>query len=183
MADTWLCTEEASQVRGNAVLACGVAIGSDENDARTKAFENAKAEFMRVCSESDVCNNRQITVEPNRTSCNPINGAYKCYRLVTFNIGEGTRMPANMIPPSSFNSFRYESTAKMPKVFKGMRKKDLLLAFGEPSRVESFNGDNERLMLLYNNSVCQSDWCYVIIKKDKVTKYVDFKASYTDYLK
>ncbi len=36
-------------------LACGVAESTDENEARTKAFENARAEFIRVCRSSDDC--------------------------------------------------------------------------------------------------------------------------------
>lgn len=73
---------------------CGVGLGSDENAARRDAFKNAKTEFAALCRVSDDCEGREVTVSPERTSCEPQSGGgYKCYRLLVFNIGDKTDKP------------------------------------------------------------------------------------------
>lgn len=67
---------------------CGVGTGSDENAARRDAFENAKTEFTALCELSDDCRGREVSVVPERTSCETsADGGFKCYRLLIFNIG------------------------------------------------------------------------------------------------
>lgn len=93
-ADDWICKEESSMVKGNTIKACGVGTDKDENEARTQAFNNAKAEFDRVCNASDNCKDHEVTVEPKRTTCDSDNGQTKCYRMVEFTF-DSTKVKAH----------------------------------------------------------------------------------------
>ena len=86
--ETWLCTEESSQLINGTIQACGVASGRDENEARSRAFDNAKAEFDKVCNASDSCRGHIIDADPKRTTCEPQKEGFKCYRAVEFQIGK-----------------------------------------------------------------------------------------------
>lgn len=87
-SDEWMCSESASQRDGNIVSACGTGIGADEGQARLAAFDNAKAEFDRICGSSSDCGNHKYVAEPKRTTCGQEGSHYKCYRLVLYAIGE-----------------------------------------------------------------------------------------------
>lgn len=87
-SEEWLCTSEASQVHNGNVFSCGVGTGKDEDEARSKAFVNAQSEFDRICGASTNCRGRAVTVEPRRTTCEPLGDShYKCYRLIVFSVG------------------------------------------------------------------------------------------------
>ena len=89
--ENWFCKENASQRRGNSIYSCGVGLGKDENEARVRAFDNATAEFSKVCHASDDCNGHEISADPKRTTCAPDGrDKFKCYRLVVFAIGRLT---------------------------------------------------------------------------------------------
>ena len=209
--DQWLCTDESSQIQNGALLACGVGKGKDENEARASAFENAKAEFKRICTASDTCKQHEISVEPKRTSCEGKEGSYKCYRLIVFTIGKETKRAADSsaienrgnlknsnsnakLQHESFRDkseffvpFTYESISAFPKVFKGMLKKDLLELFGAPRSVSNngYSSDGQTiLMFFYEGKMCEyASSCYVIVDGDKVERWNSFKPNYTDYLK
>lgn len=85
--DQWLCTEEASQRSGDVISSCGIGESESEGEARSMAFDNAKAEFARICETSSDCVGHEISTHPKRTSCEQKNGKYKCYRLVQYAIG------------------------------------------------------------------------------------------------
>lgn len=188
--EDWLCTQEASQIQNGSLLACGIGEGNDENTARTRAFENAKAEFFRVCKASDTCNRREVSVEPKRTSCEAMKGNFKCYRLIVFTLGsekEKQTAPATETRdiPDSFQPFVYESISSLPKLSKGMSKKDLLAAFGAPQSISDlFSGTSKRrLQMFYRGKMCVYERCYVVVEGDKVESWNDFKPVYTDDLK
>lgn len=82
-ADDWLCKEESSLRRGNQVYACGVGQGRTEDEARTNAFKAAASEFDRICEASSDCQDHNITVTPQRTTCE----GNTCHRLLVFTIG------------------------------------------------------------------------------------------------
>lgn len=92
-ADQWLCSEESSQRQNNVIFACGVGTGDDEDKARRSSFENAKNEFDQICNSSSDCKYHEVTVIPKRTSCEEKNGAYKCYRLIAYVLGDESRKP------------------------------------------------------------------------------------------
>lgn len=97
-AEGWLCQEVASQRSGNVVRSCGVGLGADENAARRDAFENARTEFNALCSASTDCDGHEVSVYPERTSCEPESGGgYKCYRLLVFTIGDKTGGPTTPV--------------------------------------------------------------------------------------
>lgn len=81
-ADEWFCTEESSQRRGNAIVACGVGESPTESVARARSLAAAQAEFDAICNISYDCHGHQILVEPKRMTCKD----GKCYRLVQFTI-------------------------------------------------------------------------------------------------
>ena len=89
----WLCTEESSQRSGNEVQSCGVGIAATEDQARIKAFDNARIEFNRICQASDDCRGHQVSVKPRRTSCAANDQGIKCYRLLEFTINQDRPNP------------------------------------------------------------------------------------------
>lgn len=80
----FMCKEEASERRGNRILACGIGKNKDESVARALALKNAKAEFNSICSASSDCIGKPITITPMRTACEKDT----CYRMIGFEIGE-----------------------------------------------------------------------------------------------
>lgn len=84
----WLCSEEASQKEDNVIRACGLASDPEESKARSQAFDEAKAEFNRVCQMSADCQGRKVNVKPLRTECERSKGLYNCRRLVAFTIDQ-----------------------------------------------------------------------------------------------
>lgn len=182
LADAWLCTEASSQRRGSSVYSCGVGIGKDENAARLNAFDNAKSEFKRICSASDDCKGHNITVSPERTSCDKNSDSYKCYRLIVFTIGEPSKNKDSAIAqeaPEKFEAFRAESIANLPKVKKGMTKKELFEAFGKPDSMGEYWTDSYNAH--YHGDVCESKWtpCSVSITKGRVDSYSNINVIYT----
>jgi hypothetical protein len=102
VAEGWLCTEAASQRSGDVIRSCGVGYGSDENAARRDAFDNARIEFGALCDTSDDCRGREVSVTPERTSCEPTaDGGYKCYRLLVFTLGSGKSDREPFLPLAS----------------------------------------------------------------------------------
>lgn len=91
MAD-FLCDEESGQLQGDVYHACGIFESKDENEARQKAFVNAKEEFHTYCMSSSNCIRHYIYLNPKRTSCKEIKRdgvlVYKCARLVDFKIDD-----------------------------------------------------------------------------------------------
>lgn len=86
--EDWVCVQEASQVVSSTyVLACGVGEGRDEGLARINAFKSAQAEFDLVCGASTGCRGRAVSVEPKRTTCEQSPEGWKCYRMLSFTIG------------------------------------------------------------------------------------------------
>lgn len=85
-SESWLCTEESSQTQGQQIFACGVGHGEDEDQARAKAFDSAKAEFRRLCDVSTACKGLAVKVEPKRTTCEEGSQGWKCYRLLVFEV-------------------------------------------------------------------------------------------------
>lgn len=204
--DTWLCTEESSLRQGNSIYACGVGTGKDENQARVSAFEHAKHEFQRICSLSYDCKGHEIDVFPKRTTCERGKKQYRCYRLIVFNIGSksfwsvnqdasksSTRktsrlsLPRVNLPdtPDVFKPFVYEDTLNLPKLKKGMSKKNLLAEFGAPYSVDHDDDDGTAgLDMNYNGKMCVSGTlCDVYVEHNKVMNWRNFKPIYTEDLK
>ena len=189
-ADSWLCTEASSQRHGDSILACGIGNGKDENTARLTGFDNSKIEFDRICKSSDDCRNHNITVQPERTSCEKENGTYKCYRLIVFTIGPVAETTGNYSSknlktndsPDKFEPFVYEKTLQYPKVKRGMAKKDLLAQFGVPvSTVDIHFPDwSDGLDFRYKGKMCVDDYvCHVKVRKDEVHDWSDIKPIYS----
>lgn len=210
--EQWLCTEESSQIRNGIILACGVGGGSDENEARAAAFENSKAEFKRVCLSSDTCSNHEISVEPKRTSCEGKENSYKCYRLVAFIIGRlirreksydeadrsgssrakkiATKFKGGDIRDKReiFLAFNYESTSDLPRIYRGMEKKELFALFGAPASVWQPGSWSfqfvDAMRFSFKGSMCEEDgFCTVTLQRDKVWEWTSFKPIYTEDLK
>ena len=168
--EDWLCVQESSQIQNGTILACGIGEGKDEDAARAKAFDSAKAEFNRLCGASDACNGRRVTVEPQRTTCEQNIGGYKCYRLLVFSLGAqknikssrsvasfnsnvvDTPLPRLKGTPDAFKPFVYEP--KLPHLFKGMKKKDLLAVFGAPRSISDDFDDRLAKDYTYEGKMC-----------------------------
>ena len=170
-SEDWFCTSQSSKVEGESVKACGVGIGKDENEARLKAFDAAKDEFLRVCAASDGCRDRSTSIEPERTSCAKDATGFKCYRMVRFALGEKSAAKQGLV-----------ATARKVRV--GMSKADLIATFGAPYSIEhGMNlGSGEYLQAFYKGQSCETadSSCYVIIKDGKVQSYAHFKPEMTD---
>lgn len=183
----WLCNEESSLKVGNVISACGVATAADENKARITALDNAAIEFRRICAQSSDCQGRQVTVEPLRTSCEAKNGSIQCYRLIRYTIGaqaspSTSHFAGPIDTPDSFAPFKYEEISGKPKVFKGMKKADVLATFGKPHSIT--RGYEGELNLFYLGSLCeQPDHCCTItLSEGIVIGYTSINAVYTKEL-
>ena len=193
--DEWLCTEEASQVQDDAILSCGVATGVDENAARSQAFDNASAEFHRLCDLSETCKGRKFSVEPNRTSCSEQRSGFKCYRLLTFNLveskpDEAARAPATLMVPE-----RSEVASDAPgltanaksaaRLRRNMEKKDLLTTLGPPNAEMESEYAPDRSYLYFKGALClvENSECTVTIEKNAVIDYRNFKPAIAEELR
>lgn len=205
--EDWLCVQESSQVQNGEVFACGVGEGKDENAARSSAFENARAEFLRVCNSSDDCKGHKVSVEPKRTTCERNSKeSYKCYRMVVFAIedkGNGTDVAKHSLKDGKassqntddpkritlieknevFKPFVFESIKDNPIVRWGMTKRQLLAAFGMPaSAIDNSSYQQRGWTLYYRDKMCQYNPCSVVIMGNRVTSYTGFKPIYTEDL-
>lgn len=170
--EEWLCTEASSQRRGNSILACGVGEGRDESQARTKALDNSKQEFTKLCELSDDCKNHLITVQPERTTCEKDKRNYRCYRLIVFTIDEGKKRESinpNLKSEGSegtegFGSFSYNEIKHLPKIKIGMSKAELLKSFGPPKRVVPIRMPHLKIwevsgsQYLYEGPMCNQEY-------------------------
>jgi hypothetical protein len=86
----WFCTEASSQGSSEKGIyqVCGVSENSSEADARAHAFENARNEFNRACSEDNRCKTSAKILELKRTECKKIATGYKCYRMLEYRLTE-----------------------------------------------------------------------------------------------
>lgn len=109
--DQWLCTSQASQLRGNQVLSCGVGIGKDENEARSRAFDHAQAEFNRLCSASTTCGHQAYLIDPKRTTCGSNSYGWKCYRLLAYTLDKTVQAKPFVYKrqPASTQDFRKQA--------------------------------------------------------------------------
>jgi hypothetical protein len=169
LAVDWLCTEESSQRRGDAIYACGIGAGKTESAARAAAFASAKAEFDRVCSSSDDCRGHKVSAEPRRTECREEQG-FKCYRLVAYTIA-----------PSAHE---LEARAQATGVFitEGMPRRELVAFMGMPDIVAESYSPGRDLFLYKDNPKCNVHECLVWIDnhRKRVTTWSGVKPAFTD---
>ncbi len=167
-SDEWLC-----QRRGNGVLSCGIGTGLDENEARTRAFENAQAEFDRICMASSDCNNHTVYVNPKRTVCRKgIVKDYTCYRLVAFEIGESNEAPRRSVVAKA-QMPRRQIQETSGKIRVGMTKKQLLASVGYPDSV-----DGKRFQ--YVGALCNFNVCSVGVSNGRVTDHFGVRPEFTN---
>lgn len=185
-AADWLCQEEASQRQGALIQACGVGSGQDEDEARTRAFENAQAEFERLCEASDDCRGHRVRVAPARTSCEAHGETMQCYRLLIFQIGPlgprghlGKQISKRRDPIRPFSS---EELANFPKVGFGMTKAQVLKAFGTPA---SAHQTLEDTWFMYRGPMCPDPmWCSIRFNsKGRVDGIRGVDYRYTEVMK
>lgn len=97
----WYCEKVASEWLdpGLKLSVCGVGQGLDEAEARDKAFDNAKIEFSKVCSEDTTCGKRAVNIAPQRSDCRVKGPTHVCHRLFHFFITDERR--ENVFSPSN----------------------------------------------------------------------------------
>lgn len=183
----WLCKEESSQRRGNAVLSCGVGSGEDENEARTRAFEHAQAEFNRICSISEDCKSHMVFVNPKRTVCRKgIVKDYTCYRLVAFEIGGVEAETPRRIVKADSGAIRRQlpDTGSSSKIRIGMTKKQLISALGYPAAVDdsgkAYGPEWAYTQFVYSGTMCDFGTCTVTLKSNKVVSHRSIRPEFTD---
>lgn len=166
-ASDWLCVEASSVRINNTIRACGVGEGRDENEARSVAFDNASAEFKRVCDPSIDCNHNAINVEPARTSCERTEAGYKCYRMVVFSIQR----------IHNYKTAENDSESGPGKIYKGMTKKQLFQSFGTPAAI--YDNDDMRGYTFKGEVAALSDQsCLVVVQNEIVISYSHCKTEY-----
>lgn len=167
-AEGWFCTEESSTVIGSYIQTCGIGKGNDEADARSKAFDNAKIEFTKICGLSSNCKGHRMSVEPMRTTCSLKDGWYTCHRMLMFNIDVESK-------PELTNN------VTSPTIKVGMTKDELIGSFGTPHNVHRAIGlGGNYLQVFYRGTMCESESCYAIITNGTVSSYQHFKPKYTE---
>lgn len=101
--DSWLCTEDSSQIQGSQILACGVGHGANEAIARKAALTNAKEEFSAICDVNTICGEHKFRARPSRSTCENKGGVWSCHRLVVYGIEEDLRVAHN--DPANFTTY------------------------------------------------------------------------------
>lgn len=180
--DDWLCTQESSQRRGGLVLACGVARSRDEADARARAFDNAQAEFRRVCDASDDCRGRASTLEPKRTSCSrEASGEFACYRLLQVSLDRSPDGPSVSKPTTG----RAPSQSDRPRLKQNMSKADVLSLLGSPSGEVASEYEADRAFLYFRGPAClvEQSECSVTLERDAVVDYRNFKPAFAEEIR
>lgn len=81
-SDDWFCKHEAGKRENGQLWACGIGESMEEASARKNALKDAYREFESICEISSDCDEKRVTVDPQRTTCQPYNGHWKCYRLL-----------------------------------------------------------------------------------------------------
>lgn len=178
-ANAWYCQEVASErVAKDTIRSCGVGIAATENQARLNAFDNAREEFKRIASASSDINQKSVVINPQRTSCDKIDGQYKCYRLLVFTFENGSSHPVNVANRSIAATPTKESTIQ--KIKKGMKKVELLKIFGNP---QSESTIGRFVLLYYVGPVCS--WylgCHITLERGRITRIEHVNPDYVQYL-
>lgn len=180
-ADDWLCTSEASQKRDTTILACGIGHAGDENGARAQAFENAKKEFDRICTISDDCRGRKISVVPNRTACEQKGASVTCRRLLSFQIGEEDAnaphiQPLDPIPVENFKPFSSAQLTAYPRVKKGMKLSIVAQIWGKPSEIKTYGSSK---FVTYNGPMCaDGSGCKLTFYENLLDEVKDVRIEY-----
>ncbi len=152
--EDWLCTEEASQRRGNTINACGVATATTEAAARLQAFYNARAEFEAVCEGCTAA-----YVEPRRTQCEALDDGHRCYRLIAFEVAELKTAPV-----------------ATPTLRLGISQPTLVRLVGQPYEVSPLIFG--AYQLLYKGAMCSGEGvCYAVLEDGKITSYRNFRKA------
>jgi hypothetical protein len=171
----WFCTQESSQRVGDEIHTCGVATGIDLNTARTKAFDNAKEEFSKICESSSDCAGRTITLTPMRTECYSLAPeVYRCHRMLAFIVSDAQ----NVVKGCKGDECPYPKDS--PKKIKiGMSKDELLRLYGNPTEVyHILTFEDRKLQYMYSGEYCVMYNCYIVIHDDRVEEVVNFKYQY-----
>ena len=83
----WFCTEGSGRrVSENSFEICGVAEDQTESLARALAFDAAKTEFTKFCTEDVKCKTSSKSLELKRTECKKSPTGYKCYRMLEYTL-------------------------------------------------------------------------------------------------
>jgi hypothetical protein len=168
LAVDWLCTEESSQRRGDAIYACGIGSGKTESAARAAAFASAKAEFQRICRSSDDCRGHKVSAEPRRTECREEQG-FKCYRLVVYSIA-----------PSAQELEARAASSSRSYVRKGMHRRQLVAFMGMPTLVSKDYSPGLDLFLYKDHPKCNDHECLFWFDHEGLLTYDGVKPVFTD---
>lgn len=184
--DEWFCTSESSAILQGKVQACGIGIGKDESEARLNAFDNAQAEFRKLCEASDRCHGRETDVEPKRTTCTATATGFKCYRMIVFEIQSSLKRNSVENHSHDSNHVGIERPSKQEKknhtrteiinttpgpikirvsnfkLRRGMKKSEVISMFGTP---EDTNSNEAFMTFHYGESEFCSNSCQVYFDK------------------
>ena len=196
-SDDWLCKSQSSVKYEASIDACGIGQAATEGQARLEAFDNARQEFNKICKSSDDCDGYKINAVPKRTTCEESKGSFKCYRLIQFNIidepgNSDTTAVQSMAKGETFVPFNVESIKNIPKVRRGMSKKQVLATFGEPVNIRNVY---EIVIFEYSGVMCkclnsigprahlhECAACEVRFQNSKVYEWSGFKMENTSDL-
>lgn len=146
----WLCVESSGRNTENFYQVCGIGQNQSEAEARALAFEAAKNEFKRACSESENCLSRNKSLEIKRTECKKTENEYKCYRLLEY-----TLLEVNAVSSISTERIEKQLDEKRQQLIE-LRKKAIELERLkvadkqielEKLRVENLEGNNSSELL------------------------------------
>lgn len=169
-ADQWFCTESASKIQHSSVFTCGVGEGKNETEARRSSFDDAENEFKHVCDPSDNCKDHNVNVIPQRMSCIKLDGGYKCYRMVVYEILPEMRKPRDQ-------QIKQENKKQ---VYIGQTKEEFFALFGKPNDVSNnIDIDGKSITYYYNGELCAHNmgYCYLRFRRGLLESYEDIKTS------
>lgn len=103
---------------------------------------------------------------------------FTCKRLVEFRILTERRERSVAGAPEAEQPG--VAQVELPKIQMGMKKSEVLSAFGKPDLVESV--DSQFLILNYTNEKFCINRCTIGFKNERVYKFDGFRSEYTDLL-
>lgn len=180
----WFCSSVSTEKNGNTYLSCGIGQGPDEAEARANALIVAKTEFKAVCVGSSDCEGREVSIQPERTTCIKKDEGYSCHRMVIFTVGEPKdekKLEESKSEPKPFSALEMMDK---PVLKIGMTKQDLLKFFGAPDAVHRRILDKGEFQFIFlGKKFCTFNRsCSVVVKNDKVIHQESFKPEYTEVL-
>lgn len=169
----WFCTHASSRRIGSTFEVCGTGKSEDEASARINAFDHAKLEFDKICSNSSDCRGQAHDITPGRSECVRRNNFFECKRFFQFELAKEDASSERAADETKVKNF----------IEKYISKRELIKRLGPPSEiVEQVGSPSDQKEFIYTNKefCINKTRCTVNLKFDRVERYSNFNPTFTE---